>query len=77
MKKGLPAKFLLIPGIVIFLVLVITFGSRYLPNESEYKKDQTHLQEILAGKLPENPALQVKLPVRGYIIPAADGWCWV
>ncbi|MBI5465485.1 hypothetical protein HY946_02650, partial [Candidatus Gottesmanbacteria bacterium] len=46
-------------------------------NESEYKKDQTHLQEILAGKLPENPALQVKLPVRGYIIPAADGWCWV
>lgn len=77
MKKGLPAKFLLIPGVIIFVILLAIFGPRYLPNESEYKKDQAHLVEVIKGRLPENPAPQVKLSVRGYIIPGADGWCWI
>ena len=77
MKKGLPAKFLLIPGATIFLVLLITFGPRYLPNESEYKKDQAHLQAVMAGKLAETPKPEVKLPVRGYIIPGATGMCMI
>lgn len=77
MKKGLPAKFLLVPGVIIFLLLLATFGPRYLPNESEYKKDQTHLVEVMKGRLPENPAPQIKLPIKGYIIPGALGWCWV
>ncbi len=77
MKKGLPAKILLIPGVIIFLFLLVTFAPQFLPNTSEYKKDQAYLAEVMAGKLPENPALQVKLPINGYIIPGAVGWCWV
>lgn len=77
MKKGLPVKFLFIPGLIAFLILIITFGPRFLPNETEYKKDQAHLAEIMRGKLPETPAPGVKLPVKGYIIAGGGGYCWV
>lgn len=77
MKKGLPARFLFIPGVLIFLFLLLTFASQFLPNEGEYKKDQAHLVEVMKGRLPESPASQVKLPIKGYIIPGALGWCLV
>lgn len=77
MKKGLPAKFLLIPGVIIFLIIAWTIAPQFLPNEAEYKKDQAHLSVIMTGRLPDNPASQVKLPVRGYIIPAGAGFCMV
>lgn len=77
MKKGLPAKFLLIPGVIIFLVLLATFGPRYLPNESEYKKDQAYLRKIMADRLAESPKPEVKLPVKGYIIPGATAMCMI
>lgn len=77
MKKGLPAKLLFIPGVIIFLIIIWTIGPQFLPNEAEYKKDQAHLRLVVEGKLPENPAPQVKLPIRGYIIPGAAGWCMV
>lgn len=75
--KGLPAKFLLILGIVIFLVLITTFGPRFLPDFAEYKKDQAHLAEVMRGKLPETPVPEVKLLVRGYIIAGGAGYCMV
>lgn len=75
MKKGLPAKFLLIPGVVILGVLITIFGPWFLPNESEYKKDQARLAEVMRGKIPETPAPEVKLPVKGYIIAGGAGYC--
>src|SRR3989344_1307818 len=77
MKKGLLSKFLLIPGIVIFLVLIITFGPRFLPDESEYKKDQTRLVEITNGALPKEPLAEIKYPIQGYRIPGLGGFCWL
>lgn len=77
MKKGLPAKFLLIPGVIIFLVLLVTFGPRYLPDESEYKKDQAYLSEVMAGRLADTPKPEVKLKVMGYIIPGATAMCMI
>lgn len=77
MKKGLPAKILLIPGIVIFLGLVITFAPRFLPNTAEYKKDQARLAEAMQGKLPKEPLAEVKYPIQGFRIPGLGGFCWL
>lgn len=77
LAKGIPAKLLLIPGTIIFLFLLMTFGSRYLPNKSEYKKDQAHLLTTMEGRLAETPKPEVKLPVKGYIVPGAAGTCMV
>ena len=77
MKKGLPAKFLFIPGGIIFLIIVWTISPQFLPNEAEYKKDQAYLAEVMNGKLPETPSPEVKLPVKGYIIAGGAGTCMV
>lgn len=77
MKKGLPAKFLLIPGIVVFLVLFMTFAPRFLPNESEYKKDQMRLAEVMKEKLPQQTLEEIQYPVQGYRIPGIGGFCWL
>lgn len=77
MKKGLPAKFLLIPGIVIFLALLVTFAPRFLPNESEYEKDQTRLAEVMKEKLPQQALPEIKYPIQGYRIPGIGGFCWL
>lgn len=77
MKKGLPAKFLFIPGIVILLVLIITFAPRFLPNESEYKKDQARIAQVMQGKIPEQALPEIKYPIQGYRIPGLGGFCWL
>lgn len=76
-SPGLPAKFLILPALII-LFSIYWFGLRqFLGSATEYKKDQAYLTAVMAGKLPDNPAPSVKLPVRGYLIPAASGMCMV
>lgn len=78
-KDGLPAKILLIPGILIFsaIVFYIGFGRGIFPNMPEYKKDQTHLAITMKTKLPEKPLLEIRYPIQGYRIPGLGGFCWV
>lgn len=79
MNKGLPAKILLIPGVIIFSVLVYFFISRgnLIPDNSEYQKDQTFLLSAMKTKLPETPFSKIKYPVQGYRIPGLGGYCWL
>ncbi len=78
-SKGLPAKVLLIPGVLILLALIyfLGLGRGIIPNESEYKKDQAHLSAAMKTKLPENPFPEIKYPIKGYRIPGLGGFCWL
>lgn len=78
-SKGLSAKLLLIPGILIFLVLIfyIGFGRGIFPNIPEYKKDQAHLSATMKTKLPEKPFPEIRYPIQGYRIPGLGGFCWI
>src|SRR3989344_7152618 len=79
MEKGLPAKILLIPGILIVLILVVYvgFGRGLIPSEAEYQKGQARLAVAMKTKLPETPLLEVKYPIQGYRIPGVGGFCWI
>ncbi|MBI5222119.1 MAG: hypothetical protein HY980_01315 [Candidatus Magasanikbacteria bacterium] len=79
LANGLPAKILLIPGILIFLALIfyIGFGRGILPNIPEYKKDQAHLTATMKTKFLEEPLSEVKYPIKGYRIPGLGGFCWL
>ncbi len=78
-NKGLPAKILLIPGILVLLALIyfLGFGRGIIPNESKYQQGQTHLASVMRTKLPENPLSEIKYPVNGYRIPGLGGFCWL
>lgn len=78
-SRGLPAKILLIPGILALLVLIfyIGFGRGIFSNIPEYKKDQVHLAATMKTKLPEKPLPEIKYPIRGYRIPGLGGFCWI
>lgn len=78
-SRGLPAKILLIPGVLILLALIfyIGFGRGILPNIPEYKKDQAHLAVAMKTGLPEDPLPEIKYPIKGYRIPGVGGFCWL
>lgn len=79
MEKGLPAKILLIPGILIVLILIIYvgFGRGIIPSESEYQKGQARLAVAMKTELPEMPFPEIKYPIKGYRIPGLGGFCWI
>ena len=77
MKQGLPAKFLLIPGLMAFLFLILTFLPKLLPQEGEYKKDQAYLNSVMEKLLPKEPLAEIKYPIQGYRIPGIGGFCWL
>lgn len=82
MKEGLPAKLLLLPGIIIFVALFSFFSFHFDPQifltrfnlKKEYEKDQTYLKMALKTKLPEEPLNQVQYQAQGYRCP---GCCLV
>lgn len=78
-SKGLPAKILLILGVLIVLLVVIFigFGRGIFPNWPEYKKDQAHLAAAMKTKLPVEPLPEIKYSVKGYRIPGIGGFCWL
>ncbi len=78
-SNGLPAKILLIPGILIFLALIyfLGFGRGLIPNEFKYQQDQARLASVMITKLPENPLPEIKYPIDGYRIPGLGGFCWL
>jgi len=76
MKRGLSAKVLFIPGIIILLTLVFFIGGKFFINISEYKKDQKHLAVSFKTKLPQIPKAEIKYPVKSYLI-TTGGFCWL
>lgn len=77
MKQGLPAKWLFIPGVIAALFLFFNVAAPFLPNETEYRRDQARLEEVMRDFLPIAPLAEVKLPVKGYIIAGGAGYCMV
>ncbi len=74
--KGLPIKSILVPGIIIFLVLVFFISYSIFPYQLEYKKDQAYLKENFKNELLLRPLSEIKYPVKGYLI-TTGGFCWL
>lgn len=79
MKNGLPAKLLIVVGLILFVAVFFVFNPwivpSFLPNEAEYKKDRAHLLATMKTRLPETALSQVKYPLKSYMIPGVGGNC--
>lgn len=75
--QGLPAKVLLIPGIIVLLGFIFFFGQHFVKKELEYKKDQAYLPLAMKTQLPSEPLSEIKYPIKGYRIPGLGGFCWL
>ena len=75
-NKGLPAKIVLIPGLIIFFILIFFIIREVVPIQMEYKNNQAYLTQNLKTKLPAEPSKEVKYQVKSYLI-TTGGFCWL
>lgn len=83
MKRGISAKILFIPGLIVILFLLSLLFSSFDPQiflgrfNGEYERNQAYLLTAMKTKLPEKPLPEIKYPIKGYRIPGLGGFCWI
>jgi len=75
-NKGLSAKIIIIPGAIIFFVIIFFVARQLISMRIEYKKDHAHLAQNFKIEIQGKPLPKIMYPLKSYII-TTGGFCWL